>query len=183
MAAKSKILTSSSLTANDRCHSRTTGGQQSPSKTKGLVFEVESDALGAQNALGGGGRYDLLVEELGGPSTPGVGFAAGVERILLAASLGDEPGAGGVFVALADADAARPAFALVRRLRERGMRVEMEQAGRSLKGQLKQADRLRARATVIVGAEIEVKDMGTGEQTTASGADDALALVERTLDS
>ncbi len=147
------------------------------------VFEVESGALGAQNALGGGGRYDRLVERLGGPSTPGVGFAAGVERILLAAEAPDEPGAGGVFVAVADPDAARSAFALARQLRERGMRVQIEQAGRSLKGQLKQADRIGARATVIVGGDIEVKDMGTGEQTAAAGPEEALALVESTLES
>ena len=147
------------------------------------VFEVESGALGAQNALGGGGRYDRLVEQLGGPDTPGVGFAAGVERILLASAAADEPGAGEVFVAVADPDAARAAFALARQLRERGLRVQLEQAGRSLKGQLKQADRIGARATVIMGGEIEVKDMGTGEQTAAAGPEEALALVESTLGS
>jgi histidyl-tRNA synthetase len=145
------------------------------------VFEVESGALGAQNALGGGGRYDRLVEQLGGPSTPGVGFAAGVERILLAAALEDDGGRGGVYVALAGGESKRIAFGLARRLRERGLRVELEQAGRSLKGQLKQADRIGARATVIVGDSIEVKDMDTGEQTGASGPDEALALVERAL--
>jgi histidyl-tRNA synthetase len=63
------------------------------------------------------------------------------------------------------------------------VRVDVEQAGRSLKGQLKQADRVGARATVIVGGEVEVKDMETGEQTPASDADEAVALVERTLGS
>ena len=145
------------------------------------VFEIESGALGAQNALGGGGRYDRLVEQLGGPSTPGVGFAAGVERILLAAAVADETAGGGVYVALAEPDAARSAFALALRLRERGLRVELEQAGRSLKGQLKQADRVGAGVTVIVGSGIEVKDMATGEQTAAPGPDEALALVERAL--
>ncbi|MBN1530425.1 MAG: histidine--tRNA ligase [Thermoleophilaceae bacterium] len=147
------------------------------------VFEVESGALGAQNALGGGGRYDRLVEQLGGPGTPGVGFAAGVERILLAAEPGDDAEPGGVYVALADPGAKRTAFALVRRLRERGLHVQLEQAGRSLKGQLKQADRIGARATVIVGESIEVKDMGSGEQTAAAGPDEALALVEGALSS
>ena len=61
--------------------------------------------------------------------------------------------------------------------------MQIEQAGRSLKGQLKQADRIGARATVIVGGEIEVKDMGTGEQTPAAGPEEALALVESTLES
>jgi histidyl-tRNA synthetase len=145
------------------------------------VFEIESGRLGAQSALGGGGRYDLLVEELGGPPTPGVGWAAGVERILLAADERDEEVDGRVYVALAKPDAAAAAFALVRQLRELGLRVEMEQAGRSLKGQLKQADRIGARATVIVGTDIEVKDMLTGDQEAAAGAEEAVALVERTV--
>jgi histidyl-tRNA synthetase len=145
------------------------------------VFEFESPRLGAQNALGGGGRYDLLVEEIGGPPTPGVGWAAGIERILLAA--GDEQPVedGRVFVALAKPDAAREAFRLARRLREEGFRVEMEQAGRSLKGQLKQADRIGARTTVIMGDGIDVKDMGSGEQIAAGDADEAVELVRRAV--
>ena len=95
--------------------------------------------------------------------------------------MADETAGGGVYVALAEPDAARSAFALALRLRERGLRVELEQAGRSLKGQLKQADRVGAGVTVIVGSGIEVKDMATGEQTAAPGPDEALALVERAL--
>jgi histidyl-tRNA synthetase len=146
------------------------------------VFEVESGALGAQNALGGGGRYDRLVEQLGGPSTPGVGFAAGVERILLAAATDTGTPPAGVYVAYVDANLVA-AFALARELRRRGVRVDLEQAGRSLKGQLRQADRVGARATVIVGEQIEVKDMATGEQTAAAGTEEALALVESALGS
>jgi histidyl-tRNA synthetase len=141
------------------------------------VFEFESPRLGAQSALGGGGRYDLLVEELGGPPTPANGWAAGIERILLAA--GDEQPAedSRVYVALAKPDAARQGFSLARRLRAEGFRVEMEQAGRSLKGQLRQADRIGARATLIVGDGIDVKDMRSGEQRRAVDADEALALL------
>src|SRR6185295_4074907 len=76
------------------------------------VFEVESDRLGAQAALGGGGRYDGLIEELGGPPTPGVGWAAGVERILMAAGEAERDGGIDVFVA----GTGRDAFALVRQL-------------------------------------------------------------------
>jgi histidyl-tRNA synthetase len=144
------------------------------------VFEFESERLGAQAALGGGGRYDRLVEELGGPPTPANGWAAGIERILLAADSPDEP-APRIYVALAKPDAVRQAFALARRLREEGIRVEMEQAGRSMKGQMKHADRIGARATVIVGDAIEVRDMGSGEQSPADGADDALARVRGLL--
>jgi histidyl-tRNA synthetase len=141
------------------------------------VFEFESPRLGAQSALGGGGRYDLLVEELGGPSTPANGWAAGIERILLA--VGDEEAAADsrVYVALAKPDAAREGFRIARRLREEGFRVEMEQAGRSLRGQLRQADRIGARSTVIVGDGIDVKDMESGAQRHAANADEALALV------
>jgi histidyl-tRNA synthetase len=144
------------------------------------VFEFESERLGAQAALGGGGRYDGLIEELGGPPTPGVGFAAGIERMLLAA--GDEPAPtdARVFIAIAKPGAARDAFALARRLRGEGIRVEMEQAGRSMKGQLKQADRIGANATVILGDAIEVKDMETGEQREAADADQVLELLRET---
>ena len=144
------------------------------------VFEIESERLGAQAALGGGGRYDRLVEELGGPATPGVGWAAGIERILLASE--DEPEAEPrVYIALAKPDTLADAFALARALREEGVRVEVEQAGRSMKGQLKQADRIGARATVIFGDSIDVKSMDTGEQRQAAGADEALAMVREAL--
>jgi histidyl-tRNA synthetase len=142
------------------------------------VFEFESERLGAQAALGGGGRYDGLVEELGGPPTPGVGWAAGIERMLLAA--GDEAGEAipRVFVAIAKPDASRTGFELARRLRRAGLRVETEQAGRSMKGQLKQADRIGAFATVILGDSIEVKDMQTGDQREAASLDEVLGLVQ-----
>ncbi len=150
-----------------------------PSLVRGLdyytrtVFEFESERLGAQAALGGGGRYDGLIEELGGPPTPGVGFAAGVERILLAAGAAEQAHGIDVFVA----GTGRDAFALVGQLRGNGLRAQMEQAGRSLKGQLKQADRLGARWTVILGDEIEVKDMDTGAQQRAESVDDVLGMV------
>jgi histidyl-tRNA synthetase len=141
------------------------------------VFEFESPRLGAQSALGGGGRYDRLVDELGGPPTPGNGWAAGVERILLAAG-DDEPAEDSrVYVALAKPDAATQGLQLARRLRAAGFRVEMEQAGRSLKGQLRQADRIGASSTVIVGDGLDVKDMGSGAQRRAADADEVLALV------
>jgi histidyl-tRNA synthetase len=144
------------------------------------VFEFESERLGAQAALGGGGRYDRLVEELGGPATPGVGWAAGIERILLASTTGDESEPR-VYVALAKPDVMRTAFDLARRLRDEGIRVEIEQAGRSLKGQLKQADRIGARTTVILGDSMDVKDMDSGEQREASGPDEVVRLVRDAL--
>ena len=139
------------------------------------VFEVESTELGAQSALGGGGRYDGLVELLGGPRTPAVGWAAGVERILLAAAGEPEAAAPDVYIALADGAAAPAAFILARDLRSRGVAADHEQAGRSLKGQLKHADRLGAARVVILGEGIEIKDMATGEQHAVATLEDALA--------
>ena len=143
------------------------------------VFEFESERLGAQAALGGGGRYDRLIEELGGPPTPGVGWAAGIERILLASQAEPESDSR-VYIAVL-AEGRKDAFLLARLLREQGIRAEMEQAGRSMKGQLKQADRIGARATLIVGDQIEVKDMDSGEQQPVSDAGEAVSRVRELL--
>jgi histidyl-tRNA synthetase len=141
------------------------------------VFEFESERLGAQAALGGGGRYDRLVEELGGPPTPGVGWAAGIERILLAAGAAPDVTAADVFVAIAKPEAGGEAFLMAQRLRKEGLRVLMEQAGRGMKGQMRQADRAGARAAVIVGDGIEVKDMNSSEQRAVESADEVLEIV------
>jgi len=140
------------------------------------VFEFESPSLGAQSGVGGGGRYDGLVEQLGGPATPGVGWAAGVERILLAGGA-NLPSERPVYVAIATEAHRRTAFALARELRGAGLGAQVEQAGRSMKGQMKHADRLDASAVVIVGDEIEVKDMSTGEQVQVADAREAIAVV------
>jgi histidyl-tRNA synthetase len=138
------------------------------------VFEFTSDALGAQSGVAGGGRYDLLAEQLGGPHVPGVGWAAGVERILLAA--GDEglpEPTPEVFVAIDGGDR-RAAFKLVKELRSTGKRAQMEQAGRSIKGQFKQADRLGAAKVVILSSdEVRVRDMKTGETISFATLDEA----------
>ena len=145
------------------------------------VFEFESERLGAQAALGGGGRYDGLVEELGGPPTPGVGWAAGVERVLLAAQ-DEEPERGArVFISFTRDDALGAGFTLAQQLRDQGIRVEMEQAGRSLKGQLKQADRIGASVVVLVGEAIEVKDMDSGQQRPVRDSAEAIETVRELL--
>ena len=130
------------------------------------VFEFSSDALGAQSGVGGGGRYDRLMELLDGPPTPACGWAAGVERILLSA--GELPVQADVvdlYVALAGADLGRAAFSLAREARRAGLNTQLELAGRSLRGQLKHADRIRARYVAIVGEEgTSLKNMETGEQ-------------------
>jgi histidyl-tRNA synthetase len=144
------------------------------------VFEFVSERLGAQAALGGGGRYDGLVEELGGPPTPGVGWAAGLERILLAAGEADVEQSPRVFISHTTDAPLR--LQLAQTLRRLGLRVEMEQAGRSMKGQMKQADRIGAAVTVILGDGIEVKDMSTGEQRAAETFDDVVEMVREVTD-
>jgi histidyl-tRNA synthetase len=135
------------------------------------VFEFTSEALGAQSGVGGGGRYDGLVEELGGPHTPGIGWAAGIERMLLAAT-GSAPASPvlDLFIALEQPDLATlraSAFEVMQAARGGGLHAQMELAGRSLKGQLKQADRLGARYVAIVQAnDTNLKDMQSGFQQT-----------------
>jgi histidyl-tRNA synthetase len=141
------------------------------------VFEFTSDALGAQSGVGGGGRYDGLVQSLGGPDTPGIGWAAGIERMLLAgeradivaADTGLAAGRGPVelFVALEEPrEQRRPvAFALLSQARSAGILAQMDLGGRSLKGQLGQADALGARYVAIVdGEQTTLKDMQAGAQ-------------------
>jgi histidyl-tRNA synthetase len=132
------------------------------------VFEFASDALGAQSGVGGGGRYDGLMEIVGGHPTPASGWAAGVERILLAAP--EQPVAPpsvDLFVAVTAPDGERAAFTLATEARRAGLGVQQELTGRSLKGQLKQADRIGARFVALIGAEpvVGLKNMESGEQT------------------
>ena len=132
------------------------------------VFEFTSDRLGAQSALGGGGRYDGLVAELGGPETPAVGWAAGIERILLALGERAEEPTLDVFVAAADGQRER-ALAAVTELRGAGLRADLDLAGRSIKGQMKQADRTGASRAVVLGDDgsAKLRDMDSGEQREA----------------
>jgi histidyl-tRNA synthetase len=138
------------------------------------VFEFESDVLGAQSGVGGGGRYDGLIDLLDGPSAPACGFAAGVERMLLAAG---EPAAKPIevdlFVAVAKPDGAGTGFELSRAARRAGLSSQLELAGRSLKGQLKHADRIRARYVAIVGdnGSVSLRDMSSGQQQELDAAD------------
>ncbi len=146
------------------------------------VFEFTSDALGAQSGVGGGGRYDGLIELLGGPPTPGMGWAAGVERILLAADERPVPEpVCDLFVAHEGRDA--EAFALAAEARRAGLAVQQELAGRRLKGQLKQADRVGARFVAILHREhdggMALRDMDTGEQEDVDAAGAVVARVLR----
>lgn len=139
------------------------------------VFELESDALGAQSALGAGGRYDGLAEAVGSKRpVPAVGYAAGIERLFLALeaegyALPEGPRPDVFLVALGD-EAERAAFALAQTLRQSGLAVDYALGGRSMKAQMKAADRSGAARTVIVGedelraGEAQVRDLATGAQ-------------------
>jgi histidyl-tRNA synthetase len=135
------------------------------------TFEFAAEALdSAQNAVGGGGRYDGLVEQLGGPSVPGIGFGIGIERLLLACDaegcfVTEAPLPDAFVVDLTDGAAARD---LCEELRRSGLGADRAYDGRSLKAQLKLADRSGARVAIIVGpdelasGEVTLRDMRTG---------------------
>lgn len=138
------------------------------------AFEIQYAPLGGQSAVGGGGRYDGLVEELGGPSTPGVGFAIGLERILLALEkqnlLPDTKDAIDVFAVIPDEAASADAFRTVMALREKGLSCDMNLVERSMKAQMKQANRVQAKYAIIFGAEerargaVTVRNMADSSQ-------------------
>jgi histidyl-tRNA synthetase len=133
------------------------------------AFEFVSGDLGSQSAVGGGGRYDGLAESLGGDPLPGIGFALGLDRILLASEGPDEaPGAVRAYV-VGQKGAGRGAlFALATRLRRAGIGTDLDLAGRGVKGQMKDAARSGARWAVIVAPddsdEVTVRDLAAGEQ-------------------
>lgn len=153
------------------------------------TFELASGALEtAQNALGGGGRYDGLVEDLGGPATPGIGFGLGIERILLAADaegalVADESAADVWVVDTADGSAA---LALTHELREAGLRADRSFDGRSMKAQMRAANRSGARLALIVGEQeqaegsVTLRDLERGEQERVSRPD-AVAQARKRL--
>ena len=135
------------------------------------TFEILGGRLGAQNALLGGGRYDGLVRRLGGPDRAGIGFAAGMERLVLAMPDGPDPRAPDAFiVALGDA-ARQPAHKLARDLRRAGLTALIDYGDRSMKAQLRRANRTRARYVLILGenelavGRVQVKDMESGGET------------------
>lgn len=138
------------------------------------AFEIQYPPLGAQSAVCGGGRYDGLVEEIGGPSTPGIGFAIGLERLLLALEMQNlipAPKAQKrVYIAALGEDAVAEGFKIQEELRGLSVLTDMDLQGRSLKGQMKQAGKLDSQFTVIIGSnELEkgaaaVKNMADGTQ-------------------
>src|SRR6266545_7607541 len=138
------------------------------------AYELTSDALGSQSAVAGGGRYDRLVETLGGPPTPGIGFALGEERlamILEKAGRAPPPSAPTVFFVTADAEGALEALRRAAELRKLGIACDLDPRGGKMKAQFKQAERVGARYAVVLGGnevatgQAKLKDLATREET------------------
>jgi histidyl-tRNA synthetase len=131
------------------------------------TFEFKDEAIGAKDTICGGGRYDGLIEAIGGPPTPAIGFGAGVERLLLSiegARAEQEPV--DVFFVLEDTAERRRVLPLLAELRRRGLRADMDYAGRSAKGQFTHAGRLHSGRTVVVdGDQATVRERGRQEWT------------------
>lgn len=152
------------------------------------AFEIMSDAegFGAITTLAGGGRYNGLVEDLGGPESPGIGFAMSIERLLLALEMekvevGQQDTLGAYVIAM-DESAKEQAVRTVKQLRKAGISADMDYTGRKLKAQMKSADRKQAAFVIIVGeSELQsgkaaLKEMATGEQMEVSFEEMAEAI-------
>jgi len=139
------------------------------------TFELVTDQLGSQNAVAAGGRYDGLVESLGGPALPGIGFAIGLERLVL--MKGDDkiaPAAPHLFIAAIGDEASDQAFVLMSQLQAAGFRVEIDYFGKSLKAQMRRANKLNAAFTLILGEEellsgqAQLKNMSDSSQSSVA---------------
>ncbi|AAM24457.1 histidyl-tRNA synthetase [Caldanaerobacter subterraneus subsp. tengcongensis MB4] len=139
------------------------------------AFEIISKDIGAQGTVCGGGRYDGLIEECGGPSMPGVGFGMGIERLLLTLEQNGieipKPEGPDLFIAYIGDEAKLFTFTLANKLRFNGLKVEIDHMERSLKAQMKYANKLNAKFAVVIGEEeleskkVKLKNMATGEET------------------
>ena len=138
------------------------------------AFEVTTESLGAQNAIAGGGRYDRLIEELGGPDIPGTGFAIGLERLISMLPMKNEefltyPH---LFIAALGDEAQKFAYTLCNDLRRKGIRTEMDYSSRSLKSQMRRSNKLNSHYTLILGEKemqekkVEFRNMKEGTQET-----------------
>ncbi len=151
------------------------------------TFEITSDALGGQDALCGGGRYDNLVELLGGKPTPAIGFAAGVERILIA--MNEEIPQSeiidcDIYIITIQKNSMKTGMVIARQLRQAGFQVEIDFLRRSMKSQFREANKKGARFTIILGEEelkrneVSIKNMETGDQKTVE-PDSILTILQK----
>ncbi len=134
------------------------------------TFELVTSLLGSQSAVAAGGRYDRLIEQLGGPQLPGIGFAMGVERIVLLLSEQDFRKRPDLFFVYLGESAQKKSFTLMSELLQMGVSVEIDYEGKSLKSQMRRADKSRARYTLVIGENelnkgmVVLKDMDNGVQ-------------------
>lgn len=152
------------------------------------VFEIISDSIGAQGTVCGGGRYDGLVEEIGGPSMPGIGFGLGMERLLMVMENDGveipEPSVTDVFICSHGEAARLEAAKLCMRLRDEGYKADMDHAARSIKSQFKFAGKLQAKRVVVIGeseikeGNITIKNMENGEELKVRNDDITMMLGE-----
>ncbi len=134
------------------------------------AFEVSSESLGSQKAVAAGGRYDSMVDEFGGPPTPGIGFAIGMERIIpLIKDSDDKPEGPEIFICPMGDEASEKALLLAEQLRSTGLWVETNYDNTSLRSQMRKANRINAKKVIVLGedeiktGEITIKDMSEGE--------------------
>jgi histidyl-tRNA synthetase len=155
------------------------------------TYEFDHPLLGAQSGIGGGGRYDGLSQEIGGPPLPGIGFAVGLDRIVLAIEAeragGNATAAGGcqVFGVSLGSEAHVDVLTLITALRRAGIRADMAFGARGLKGAMKAADRSGADFAVLIGADersngtVRLKDLKTGDQQDVAATSVTSWLLER----
>lgn len=151
------------------------------------AFEFISRNIGAQGTVCGGGRYDHLSEELGGPPIPGVGFGLGIERLLLTMEANGvripEPLGADAFIVVMGAEAKKVGLRLMRTLRQEGLKVEMDDMARNVKNQFKYADRTKAIKAIVIGEQelennqVAIRDMESGEQVLV-GMEDILSILK-----
>jgi histidyl-tRNA synthetase len=147
------------------------------------VFEAKSGALGAQDTVGAGGRYNGLVSDLGGPDLGGIGFGSGVERMLLAAASQEAPTSLDVFFVTLAPEARIAAIGLAGALREEGISADLDYGGRGMRAQFRQADRTGASYAAILGEDelargvCTVRDMSSGEERTVPVAEGPKDLI------
>ncbi len=147
------------------------------------VFEAKSGALGAQDTVGAGGRYNGLISDLGGPDLGGIGFGSGVERMILAAASRETTSSLDVFFVTLAPEARIPAMKLAGALREDGISADLDYAGRGMRAQFRQADRAGASYAAILGEDelahgvCTLRDMSSGEEQAVPVADGAKALL------
>ena len=138
------------------------------------VFEIISDSIGAQGTVCGGGRYDRLMKQVGGPDMPGIGFGMGIERVLLVMENEgisiEKPSLTDIFLCAHGEEAHLRTAQLVRELRAKGIKADMDHCARSMKAQFKYADKLGAKFVGVVGeteladGTLVLKTMQTGEE-------------------